>query len=110
MIGARPRRKLLARWNFAKMGKNHLPARAPGRRFRPCCGPPHRLHTAGAHDECAYRIPMKNKNYSDWVVALAVVACSAVLFAALALALSGTMLTKPGSSLRVNFHDVTGIN
>lgn len=53
---------------------------------------------------------MKNKNFSDWVVALSVVACSAVLFAALALALSGTMLTKPGSTLRVNFHDVTGIN
>lgn len=53
---------------------------------------------------------MKTKNYSDWVVALSVVACSAVLFAALALALSGTMLTKPGHTLRVNFHDVTGIN
>ncbi|CAN5795481.1 hypothetical protein BH09VER1_BH09VER1_19460 [soil metagenome] len=53
---------------------------------------------------------MKKKNYSDWVVALSVVGCSAVLFAALALALSGTMISKPGHTLRVNFHDVTGIN
>lgn len=53
---------------------------------------------------------MKNKNYSDWIVALLVVACSAVLFAALALAISGTMVGKPAHVLRVNFHDVTGIS
>lgn len=52
---------------------------------------------------------MKNKNSSDWAVALTVVACSAVLFAALALALSGTMLGKPARTVRVNFHDVMGV-
>lgn len=53
---------------------------------------------------------MKNKNFSDWIVALAVIACSAVLFLALAFALSGTLLGKPSRILLVNFHDVTGIN
>ncbi len=53
---------------------------------------------------------MKNRNFSDWAVALAVIACSAVLFAALALALSGTMLGKPARTLLVNFSDVTGIS
>ena len=52
---------------------------------------------------------MKNKNFGDWAIALTVVACSVVLFLALALALSGTMLGKPGRALRVNFHDVMGI-
>lgn len=53
---------------------------------------------------------MKNRNFSDWIVALAVIACSAVLFAALALALSGATLGKPARTLRVNFSDVTGIS
>jgi len=53
---------------------------------------------------------MKNKNFSDWIVALAVIACSAVLFLALAFALSGTLMGKPSRTLLVNFHDVTGIN
>ena len=53
---------------------------------------------------------MKNRNFSDWAVALSVIACSAILFAALALALSGTMLGKPARTLLVNFPDVTGIN
>jgi len=52
---------------------------------------------------------MKNRNFGDWAIALTVVACSVVLFLALALALSGTMLGKPGRALRVNFHDVMGI-
>jgi ABC-type transporter Mla subunit MlaD len=53
---------------------------------------------------------MKNRNLSDWAVALSVIACSVILFAALALALSGTMLGKPARTLLVNFPDVTGIN
>ena len=53
---------------------------------------------------------MKNRNFNDWVVAAIVIACSAVLFGALAIALSGAMLGKPSRTLRVNFPDVTGIN
>lgn len=53
---------------------------------------------------------MKNKNFSDWIVALAVIACSVVLFLALAFALSGTLLGAPDRIQLVNFHDVTGIN
>jgi len=52
---------------------------------------------------------MKTRNYSDWVVALAVIACSAILFAALAFALSGTFLGKPSRMVKANFRDVTGI-
>jgi len=53
---------------------------------------------------------MKNKNFHDWAVALAVIACSILLFLALAFALSGTTLGQPSRALRVNFHDVTGIS
>ncbi len=53
---------------------------------------------------------MKNKNFNDWAVALAVIACSILLFLALAFALSGTTLGKPSQPLSVNFHDVTGIS
>lgn len=53
---------------------------------------------------------MKNKNFNDWAVALAVIFCSILLFLALAFALSGTTLGKPSRVLRVNFHDVTGIS
>lgn len=53
---------------------------------------------------------MKNRNFSDWAVALAVILCSVVLFTALALALSGTMLGRPARTLLVNFSDVTGIS
>ena len=53
---------------------------------------------------------MKNRNFSDWAVALSVIACSAILFTALALALNGTMLGRPASTLLVNFPDVTGIS
>ncbi len=52
---------------------------------------------------------MNTRNISDWIVALAVILCSAVLFGALALALSGTMLGQPERTVRVYFHDVTGI-
>ena len=53
---------------------------------------------------------MKNKTFNDWAVALAVIACSVLLFLALAFALSGTSLGKPSRLLRVNFHDVTGVS
>jgi ABC-type transporter Mla subunit MlaD len=53
---------------------------------------------------------MKNKNLNDWAVALAVIACSILLFLALAFALSGTSLGKPSRVLRVNFHDITGVS
>jgi ABC-type transporter Mla subunit MlaD len=52
---------------------------------------------------------MKNKNLNDWAVALAVIACSILLFLALAFALSGTSFGRPSRLLRVNFHDVTGV-
>lgn len=52
---------------------------------------------------------MKSKNFGDWAVALVVVACSVALFAALAMALSGRLITQPGRTLKVYFHDVTGI-
>jgi ABC-type transporter Mla subunit MlaD len=53
---------------------------------------------------------MRNKNFNDWAVALVVIACSILLFLALAIALSGKMLGQPSRPLRVNFHDVTGIS
>jgi ABC-type transporter Mla subunit MlaD len=52
---------------------------------------------------------MRNKNFNDWAVALIVIACSIMLFLALAFALSGKMLGQPERPLRVNFRDVTGI-
>lgn len=52
---------------------------------------------------------MKTRNLSDWVVALAVIACSAILFVTLAFALSGRVFGTSGRAVRVNFHDVTGI-
>jgi ABC-type transporter Mla subunit MlaD len=53
---------------------------------------------------------MRNKNFNDWAVALIVIACSIMLFLALAFALSGKLLGQPERPLRVNFHDVTGIS
>lgn len=53
---------------------------------------------------------MRNKNFNDWAVALIVIACSVLLFLALAIALSGKMLGQPLRPLRVNFHDMTGIS
>ena len=53
---------------------------------------------------------MKNKNFNDWAIALAVIACSVVLFVALSMALSGTMLGKPSRVVNINFHDVMGVN
>jgi ABC-type transporter Mla subunit MlaD len=52
---------------------------------------------------------MKNRNFSDWAVALAVIACSVGLFLALAFALGGATFGKSSRLLRINFHDITGI-
>src|ERR1700704_136903 len=49
------------------------------------------------------------KNFSDYVVALSVIACSLVLLAALTMALSGFRLKKPTRTLQIDFEDVTGI-
>jgi ABC-type transporter Mla subunit MlaD len=53
---------------------------------------------------------MKIRNPGDWFIATVVVICSAVLFTALALALSGTFLGRPGSVIYADFHDITGVN
>jgi ABC-type transporter Mla subunit MlaD len=49
------------------------------------------------------------RNLSDYIVALAVVACSLVLLGALTIALSGYRLKKPERTLQINYEDVTGI-
>jgi ABC-type transporter Mla subunit MlaD len=53
---------------------------------------------------------MRNKNFHDWAVALIVIACSILLFLALAFALTGRMFGAPSRPLRVNFHDATGVS
>src|SRR3984893_339556 len=49
------------------------------------------------------------KNFSDYVVALSVIACSVILLAALTMALSGFRLKKPTRTLQIDFEDVTGV-
>ena len=49
------------------------------------------------------------RNFSDYFVALFVIACSVVLLAALTFALSGRQLKKPTRTLQINYEDVTGI-
>jgi len=49
------------------------------------------------------------KNFSDYVVALSVIACSLVLLAALTMALSGFRLKKATRTLQIDFEDVTGV-
>jgi len=49
------------------------------------------------------------RNLSDYIVALAVIACSVVLLGALTIALSGYRLKKPEHTLQINYEDVTGI-
>jgi ABC-type transporter Mla subunit MlaD len=49
------------------------------------------------------------KNFSDYVVALSVIACSLVLLAALTMALTGFRLKKPTRTLQIDFEDVTGV-
>jgi ABC-type transporter Mla subunit MlaD len=52
---------------------------------------------------------MKTAKFSDWAIALTVIICSVILFAALALALGGVALGPTGRTVRINFPDVTGI-
>lgn len=49
------------------------------------------------------------RNLSDYIVALAVIACSVVLLGALTIALSGYRLKKPARTLQINYEDVTGV-
>ena len=49
------------------------------------------------------------RNLSDYLVALAVIACSIVLLGALTVALSGYRLKKPTRTLQIDYEDVTGI-
>ena len=49
------------------------------------------------------------RNFSDYIVALSVIACSIVLLGALTFALSGYRLKKPTRTLQINYEDVTGI-
>ena len=61
---------------------------------------------APAHAVCE---EMKNRNFNDWAVALAVIACSVGLFPGLAFALGGATFGKSSRVLKINFHDVTGV-
>jgi ABC-type transporter Mla subunit MlaD len=49
------------------------------------------------------------RSLSDYIVALSVVICSAILLAALTIALSGFRLKKPTRTLQIDFEDVTGV-
>ena len=49
------------------------------------------------------------RNLSDYIVALSVIACSAVLLGALTIALSGYRLKTPERTLQIDYEDVTGI-
>jgi ABC-type transporter Mla subunit MlaD len=49
------------------------------------------------------------RNLSDYIVALSVIICSAILLAALTMALSGYRLKKPSRTLQIDYEDVTGI-
>lgn len=49
------------------------------------------------------------KSFSDYLVALAVVACSVILLGALTIALSGYRLKKPSRTLQIDYEDVTGV-
>ncbi len=51
---------------------------------------------------------LKKKASDSWI-ALSVIACSVVLFVALAFGLAGKVLVRDGHSVRVKFHDVTGV-
>jgi ABC-type transporter Mla subunit MlaD len=49
------------------------------------------------------------RNFSDYLVAISVIVCSAILLAALTIALSGFRLKKPTRTLQIDFEDVTGV-
>ena len=74
--------------------------------FRLAAGKSTAYKASGACDQR----DMKNRNFNEWGVALAVIACSVVLFLALAFALSGTMISRPDRVVKANFPDITGIS
>ncbi|MFL6520815.1 MAG: MlaD family protein [Chthoniobacterales bacterium] len=49
------------------------------------------------------------RNLSDYVVALSVIVCSAILLGALTIALTGFRFKKPSRTLQIDFEDVTGV-
>lgn len=49
------------------------------------------------------------RNFSDYLIAFAVLLCSAVLLGALTFALSGYRLSERGRTLQIDFPDITGI-
>jgi ABC-type transporter Mla subunit MlaD len=49
------------------------------------------------------------RNLSDYIVALSVIACSAILLTALTVALSGYRLQKSTRTLQIDYEDVTGV-
>lgn len=49
------------------------------------------------------------RNFSDYLTAFAVLLCSAILLAALTIALSGYRVNKMGRTLQIDFPDITGI-
>jgi ABC-type transporter Mla subunit MlaD len=49
------------------------------------------------------------RNFSDYLVALSVIICSAILLAALTIALTGFRFKKPTRTLQIDFEDVTGV-
>ena len=49
------------------------------------------------------------RNLSDYIVALSVIVCSAILLAALTIALTGFRFKKPSRTLQIDFQDVTGV-
>jgi len=53
---------------------------------------------------------MKIRNPGDWVIASSVIVCSIVLFAALAMALTGTFLGRPGHVFYADFVDISGLS
>lgn len=52
---------------------------------------------------------MKIRNPGDWVIASSVIVCSIVLFTALAIALTGTFLGRPGHVFYADFVDISGL-
>jgi ABC-type transporter Mla subunit MlaD len=48
-------------------------------------------------------------HFSDYIVALSVVACSVILLAALSMALSGYRLKKPTRTFHIDYEDATGL-
>src|SRR5205807_3386626 len=78
---------------------------------------PGRPRASSASESAAARLrppalPPQNamkRNLSDYVVALSVIICSAILLAALTIALTGFRFKKPTRTLQIDFEDVTGV-